>query len=53
MVKMLLEGWGYGVLTASNGKETLSQLRGTDPVLLNVIFPDISGWIITHEFSCY
>ncbi len=49
---MLLEV-GYGVLTASNGKEALNRLRGTDSVLLDVIFPDISGWIITHDFSCY
>lgn len=44
---MILEDEGYGVATAANGQEALTQLRSRPPpcvILLDLMMPVMSGW---------
>ncbi len=50
LVKLILEGAGYDVATASNGKEALEQLldRGADMVVADVDMPSMNGFELTE-----
>ena len=50
LVKLLLETRGYDVITASTGREGLDRLsEDVDLVLLDVMLPDMNGWMIFQE----
>ncbi|MBN2043109.1 MAG: response regulator [Candidatus Aenigmarchaeota archaeon] len=46
LVKSIMEGAGYKVETAYNGKECLAKVKKekVDIVLLDIMMPDMSGW---------
>ncbi|WP_173511962.1 hybrid sensor histidine kinase/response regulator [Sinorhizobium psoraleae] len=50
LVKLILEGAGYDVVTASNGKEAFDQLRdrGADVVVADVDMPSMNGFELTE-----
>jgi CheY-like chemotaxis protein len=48
----LLEGEGYGVACAGNGREALDHLRQGEPpavILLDLNMPVMNGWQFRHE----
>jgi CheY-like chemotaxis protein len=51
LMKLLLEGAGYGVETASGGKEALERvsLRLPSVVLLDMKMPGMNGWQFAEE----
>lgn len=51
LVKVVLEGAGYRVLTANGGQEALNILEedNIDLVLLDIMMPDMSGWEVLSE----
>lgn len=51
LMKLLLEGAGYGVETASDGKEALERvsLRRPSVVLLDMKMPGMNGWQFAEE----
>lgn len=53
MTRFVLEGEGYGVLTARNGEEALEVLLRADPrpvlVLLDLMMPVMNGWAFLEE----
>lgn len=46
MLQMLLEGEGYRIVMASNGKEALEMIRQQRPalILLDLMMPIMDGW---------
>jgi DNA-binding response OmpR family regulator len=51
LLRILLEGIGYTVSTASNGREALSTF-GTaafDIALIDILMPDMDGYTLCHE----
>jgi len=52
-VKIILEGAGYDVTTARDGKEgiKISLSGGFDLILLDVMLPDMSGWDIFNNIK--
>ncbi len=55
-VQLTLEGEGYGVTCAGNGREALDRLRGgprPDLILLDLVMPVMDGWrllyVLQHE----
>ena len=51
MIKMRLEASDYEVVTASNGKEGLSQVKAQKPdvVLLDIMMPEMDGLSVLKE----
>lgn len=52
VTRFVLEGEGYGVLTARNGEEALGLLRAGPPpalVLLDLMMPVMNGWAFLEE----
>jgi CheY-like chemotaxis protein len=46
-LKELLEGAGYDVVCAANGRDALARLRGSDPfcvILLDIMMPVMNGY---------
>lgn len=51
IMSLRMEQYGYKVLTAQNGKETLRKVKKENPdlVLLDVMMPDINGFDLCKE----
>lgn len=41
----IIKGWGYDLITVSNGKEALDAIKGKDPdiVILDYVMPEMDG----------
>lgn len=53
MLEKGLEGQGYQVLTADNGREalTLAQMKRPDAIVLDVMLPDMDGGLVANELA--
>jgi two-component system phosphate regulon response regulator PhoB len=53
MLKFILEGEGYGVLTAATGQEVLASIRRDRPdlVLLDLRMPGLDGFGVLRELN--
>jgi DNA-binding response OmpR family regulator len=51
LLRILLEGIGYTVSTASNGREALTTFEATafDIALIDILMPDMDGYTLCHE----
>lgn len=51
LLRILLEGIGYHVSTASNGREALNTFDSTDfdIALIDILMPDMDGYSLCHE----
>jgi len=52
MLELLLEGAGYRVVTAGEGREALQKVAQEMPgmILLDMKMPGMNGWQFAHEF---
>jgi CheY-like chemotaxis protein len=53
IVKTILEGKGYSVLSASSGAELLNMLKGQKPdlIILDIMMPEMDGLKCWNEVS--
>lgn len=53
MVAAYLEGEGYGVLTAANGRQALEIARAQQPdlIILDIMMPEMGGYEFMQEFG--
>ena len=51
LVRIILEGRGYSVCCAANGREALDQIQASRPdlVVLDLMMPVLNGWGVIEE----
>ena len=52
-MRIRLVGWGYDVLTATDGKEAIQLVKKevADAIILDIMMPDMSGIELAERFS--